>query len=137
MGDSGAGTEAGISRRRQGRRIPPALGCLGSLALGLVGVGLFYLVATLGLQGEVRVPRGELGELRLWMIREPGYEGLGRSSTRVVQGSERSGQACLMTSIRFSLWEAEEPIKDLETCECFEKEGDHWSSRGECPAPGP
>lgn len=137
MGDSSAGTQAGESGRQHGWRIPPALGCLGSLALGLVGVGLFYIVATLGLQGEVRVPRGELGELRLWMIREPGYQGLGRSSTRVVQGSERSGQACLVTSIRFLLLEAEEPIADLKTCECFEKEGDHWNSRGECPAPGP
>ena len=137
MSDSSAGTEAGLPRREQGRRIPPALGCLGSLALGLICVAGFYLVVTLGLQGEVRVSRGELGELRLWMIREPGYQGLGRSSTRVVQGSERSGRACLMTSIRFSLWEAEEPIEDLETCECYEKEGDHWNSRGECPAPGP
>ena len=137
MGDSSAGTESGPSGRQQGRPIPPALGCLGSLALGLACVAGFYLVVTLGLQGEIRVPRGELGELRLWMIREPGYEGLGRSSTRIVQGSERSGQACLVTSIRFSLWEAEEPIEDLETCECYAKEGDHWNSRGECPAPGP
>ena len=137
MGDSSAGTEAGLSGRQRGRRIPPALGCLGSLALGVVCVAGFYLVVTLGLQGEVRVPRGELGELRLWMIREPGYEGLGRSSTRIVQGSERSGQACLVSSIRFLLWEADEPIEDLDYCECYEKEGDHWSSRGECPALGP
>ena len=137
MSDSSAGTEAGLPRREQAGRIPPALGFLGSLALGLACVAGFYLVVTLGLQGEVRVPRGELGELRLWMIREPGYEGLGRSSTHVVQGSERSGQACLVTSIRFLLLEAEEPIEDLDYCECFEKEGDHWSSRGECPAPGP
>ena len=137
MGDSSAGTEAGLSGRQQGWHIPPALGCLGSVALGLACVAGFYLMVTLGLQGELRVPRGELGELRLWMIREPGYSGLGQSSTRIVQGSERSGQACLVTSIRFLLVEAEEPIEDLETCECFEKEGDHWISRGECPAPGP
>jgi hypothetical protein len=113
------------------------VGCLGSIALGLVCVAGFYVVATLGLQGEVRVPRGELGELRLWLIREPGYEGLGRSSTRITEGSERSGRACVLTSIGFMMLEAEEPLASLETCECFEKEGEHWISRGECPAPGP
>jgi hypothetical protein len=120
-----------------GRGVPPALGCLASLALGLACVGVFYLVLALGLQGEVRVPRGELGEVRLWLIREPGYQGLGNSSTRVVLGSERSGQACLRTSIRFLLLEAEEPVENVVTCECFVKEGENWSSVGECAASGP
>lgn len=125
------------TRSARRRAVPPALGCLASVALGLLCVGIFYMVLSLGLQGELRAARGELGELRLWLIRESGYQGLGRSSTRVVQGNERSGNVCLVTSIRFLMAESEQPVEDLETCECYEKEGERWTSRGECPASVP
>ena len=132
---SDPGERGGSDSARSSRRLstPPALGCLGSIALGLLGVALFFAVLSLTTRGEIRIPRGELGEIRIWMIREGENQGLGRSSTRVIQGSERSGKACLQTKVGFLMMRSEEPPESLTYCECLIKEGDVWQSAGDCP----
>lgn len=113
----------------------PALGCLLSVLAGLLGVGVFFVMVTMAVQGELRIRRGELGETRVWLIREGADQGLGISTTTVVSGSESSGKACTETRVRFLMLVAEQEREPLTYCECFAKVGEAWSFVGECPEP--
>lgn len=114
---------------------PPALGCLLSVLVGLLGSGIFLVLITIAVQGEIRVRRGELGETRVWLIREEKDRGLGISTTTVVSGSESAGKACAETRVRFLMLVAEQEREPLTYCECFAKVGEAWSFVGECPEP--
>jgi hypothetical protein len=109
------------------------------VAVGLLGVGVFYLVVSLVALGEIRLRRGELGETRVWLIREANQRGLGISSTRTVSGREADGRACVETRVRFIVAGPADPPPPVRYCECWRKtngagaEG-HWESTGECPA---
>ena len=114
---------------------PPALGCLLSVLAGLLGVGVFFMVVTLAVQGEIRIRRGELGETRVWLIREGENRGMGISTTGVVSGSESAGSACTQTQVRFLMLSTEQEPEPLAFCECLEKAGESWSFARECPEP--
>ncbi len=100
----------------------------------MLGAGVFYLLVTLAVQGEIRVGRGEFGESRVWLIREVGEQGLGFSRARVVSGNEAAGAVCVETRVRFLMLRAAEDPKPVSYCECLEKVGENWTSTGECPA---
>ena len=113
---------------------PPAVGCLVSIGIGLLAVGVFYLLVTMAVQGEVRIGRGELGETRVWLLREGGERGVGLSSTRVVSGSAAAGKACVETRVRFLVLAGAEGSGPVNYCECLEKVGETWAPTAECPA---
>ena len=113
---------------------PPAVGCLVSLGIGLLAAGVFYLLVTITVQGEIRFRRGELGETRVWLIREGGEQGIGISGTRVVSGSEAAGRACAETRVRFVMLRTDVPPEPVSYCECLERTGEAWGSIGECQA---
>jgi len=112
---------------------PPVIGCLASIGIGLLAVGVFYLLVTMAVQGEIRIRRGELGEARVWLLREGEERGLGFSSTRVVSGSEATGAACVETRVRFLILGGAEASEPVSYCECLEKAGETWTSTGGCP----
>jgi hypothetical protein len=99
-------------------------------------VGVFYVVVTMAIQGEIRIGRGELGETRVWLLREGGERGLGFSGTRLVSGSEAAGAACVETRVRFLILGGAGGSAPVSYCECLEKVGETWTSTstGECPA---
>ena len=105
-----------------------------SITIGLLAVGVFTLLVTMAVPGEIRIGRGELGETRVWLLREAGDRGLGFSSTRLVSGSEASGAACVETRVRFLILSGAEGSAPVSYCECLEKVGETWTSTGECPA---
>ena len=97
-------------------------------------MGVFYVLVTMAIQGEIRIGRGELGETRVWLLREGGERGLGFSGTRVVSGSEATGAACVETRVRFLILGGAGGSAPVSYCECLEKVGETWTSIGECPA---
>ncbi len=90
-------------------------------------------MVTMAVRGEIRVGRGELGETRVWLIREAGEQGLGISGTRIVSGSEATGAACVETRVRFLILGGPEGSPPVSYCECLEKVGETWTSTGDCP----
>ena len=94
------------------------------MAVGLLGVGVFFVLVSMAVQGEIRVRRGELGETRVWLIREEKDRGLGISTMTVVSGSESSSEACAETRVRFLMLVAEQEREPLTYCECFAKVGE-------------
>jgi hypothetical protein len=95
---------------------------------------VFYVLVTMAVQGEIRIGRGELGETRVWLLREGGERGLGFSGTRVVSGSEATGAACVETRVRFLILGGAGGSAPVRYCECLEKVGETWTSIGGCPA---
>ncbi len=113
-------------------KVSPALGCLSVILVGVVAAGLLLVVLSIALRGEARFSKGDLGELRIWLIRETANQGLGLSTTRIVAGRESSGEVCVRTSARFLMVRSAQEVEDVQFCECFEKQGETWVGGGEC-----
>jgi len=113
-------------------KVSPALGCLSVILVGVVAAGLLLVVLSIALRGEARFSKGDLGELRIWLIRETANQGLALSTTRIVAGRESSGEVCVRTSARFLMVRSAQEIEDVQFCECFEKQGETWVGGGEC-----
>ena len=120
------------SGRSDSLPVPPALGCLFSVLLGLVAVAIFFVVLSFAFRGEVRIAAGELSERRMWLIREPSSLGFGYSSTRVVSGGRSEGRACVETTVRFLMLRSEQDWQPIEYCECLELIDDSWIGAGSC-----
>lgn len=127
-------TATGVqSGRSSSLPIPPALGCLLSVLLGLAGVGILFVVLSFAFRGEVRFSAGELTETRVWLIREEPDLGLGVSTARIVSGSRSDGQACVETTVRFlMLRSSEDTRQSVAYCECLERVDDSWIGIGAC-----
>ncbi len=117
--------------------VSPACGCFAALLVAVVGASLLLIALSVALRGEARISKGDLGELRVWLIRESGNQGLGLSTTRVVAGRESEGEACVRTTARFLMVRSAQEVKDVAFCECYEKQGQTWVGAGDCPAPNP
>jgi hypothetical protein len=113
-------------------KVSPALGCLSVILIGLVAAGLLLVVLSVALRGEARFSKGDLGELRIWLIRETANQGLALSTTRIVEGRESSGKACVRTTARFLMVRSAQEVEDVQFCECYEKQGETWVGGGEC-----
>jgi hypothetical protein len=105
--------------------------------VAVLAAGLLLIVLSIALRGEARFSKGDLGELRVWIIRESANQGLGLSTTRIVAGRESEGEACLRTTARFLMIRSAQEVIDVEFCECYEKQGETWVGGGDCPAPNP
>ena len=123
----------------QGRNVnfPPALGCLSALLIAVTAASLLLLVLSIALRGEARFSKGDLGELRVWLIRETANQGLGLSTTRIMAGRESSGEACIRTTARFLMVRSGQEIQSVVYCDCYEKQGETWVAVGDCPASNP
>lgn len=124
-----AGKDAG---RKDRLPIPPALGCLLSILLGLLGVLIFFVVVSLALRGEVRLARGALEETRFWVVNEADELGLAYSTATIVEGSEPAGEACVETRVRFVMLRSPEPRPPVSYCECYQQFDNRWASIGDC-----
>jgi hypothetical protein len=113
-------------------RFPPALGCLASILVGLLGAAIFFVVVSMALRGEVRFTQGELGETRFWVINEADDLGLAYSIAQVVQGDEDNGAACVETCVNFVMFRSSELRQPVTYCECFQKDNGRWFSTGDC-----
>ena len=113
-------------------KVSPALGCLSVVLVGFVAAGLLLVVLSIALRGEARFSKGDLGELRIWLIRETANQGLGLSTTRIVAGRESSGKACVRTTAMFLMVRAAQEVEDVQFCECYEKQAETWVGGGEC-----
>ena len=113
-------------------KVSPALGCLSVILVGIVAAGLLLVVLSVALRGEARFSKGDLGELRIWLIRETANQGLALSTTRIVEGRESSGKACVRTTARFLMVRTAQEVEDVQFCECYEKQGETWVGGGEC-----
>ena len=127
---------AAESPEAQGRTggVSPAVGCLSTLLVAVVAAGLLLIILSIALRGEARFSKGDLGELRLWLIREPANQGLGLSTTRIAAGRESSGVVCIRTSARFLMIRSEQEIEDVVYCDCYERQGENWIAVGDCIA---
>ncbi|MCH7610858.1 MAG: hypothetical protein IIA51_10850 [Chloroflexi bacterium] len=115
--------------------ISPGVGCLSTILLAVAGAGLLLVILSVVFRGEARFTKGDLGELRLWMIREPANQGLGLSTTRILSGSESSGQVCIRTTARFLMIRSEQAIPNVSYSYCYERQGENWVEAGEISAP--
>ena len=120
------GSNAGIS---------PAVGCLSALVATALAASLLLIILSVALRGEARFSKGDLGELRIWLIRESANQGLGFSTSRIIAGSESSGEVCIRTTARFLMIRSDREIEDVVYCDCSERKGEFWIAAGDCPAP--
>jgi hypothetical protein len=120
-----------------GPAISPALGCLLSVLLGLVGVLIVFQTAKLATQGEIRIGGTEVTPNRIWLVREGANRGLGWSSSRVVEGSRAGPEMCVATSVSFLLWRKDGTAVPVDFCECYEQQGSSWQLLGGCEEAGP
>jgi hypothetical protein len=81
--------------------------------VAVLAAGLLLIVLSIALRGEARFSKGDLGELRVWIIRESANQGLGLSTTRIVAGRESEGEACLRTTARFLMIRTAQEVKDV------------------------
>ena len=100
-----------------------------------MAAGLLLIVLSIALRGEARFTKGDLGELRLWLIRESANQGFALSSTRIVVGSEASGEVCIRTTARFLMIQSANEVEDVVFCDCYERQGQSWVTAGDCPEP--
>ncbi len=128
--------EATESQGRSGN-VSPALGCFSVFLAAVLAASLLLIVLSIALRGEARIGKGDLGELRVWLIREAANQGLGLSTTRIVAGRESEGEACVRTTARFLMIRSAQEVKDVVFCDCYEKRGETWVGGGDCPAPIP
>ncbi|MFQ5942006.1 MAG: hypothetical protein ACE5JF_00465 [Anaerolineales bacterium] len=133
MSDLDAPNETDSARRTGG--ISPTVGCSSTIIFAVVAASVLLIILSIALRGEARFSKGDLGELRLWLIRESANQGLGVSTTRIMGGSEVSGEVCIRTTARFLMIRSEQEIEDVVYCECYVKQGETWVSVGDCPAP--
>ena len=132
-GSHGLSEPASQAAEQSSRGVSPGLGCLFTIVIGVLAAALLLLTLSIALRGEARFSKGELGAIRLWVIREDQNQGLAFSTTRIVDGSESSGEACIQTTARFLMLRSAQPVEDVEFCECFEKSGGRWATTGACP----
>ena len=124
------------AENRESRRgVSPAAGCFSTILAAVVAAGLLLIILSIALRGEARFGKGDLGELRLWLIREAANEGLGLSTTRIVEGREASGEVCIRTTARFLMIRSAQEVEDVAFCDCYERQGETWVAAGACPAP--
>ena len=128
---------AAESPESQGRTggVSPAVGCLSTLLIAIVAAGLLLIILSIALRGEARFSKGDLGEMRLWLIRESANQGLGLSTTRIVAGRESLGEVCIRTTARFLMIRSAQEVEDVVYCDCYERRGENWVAAGDCPAP--
>jgi hypothetical protein len=127
--DPPAGRETG---GRRSRPISPALGCLLSILLGLLGVACVLIVGLFATQGEIAFRRGEPDEVRVWLVREPTNQGLGLSTGRVTSRAEDGRPVCVESRIRFLLWRSDGSARALTFCDCAAGQNDEHIE-GPCP----
>jgi len=117
--------------------VSPALGCISIVLAAVFAAGLLLVILSVALRGEARFDKGDLGELRVWLIRETANQGLAISTTRIVSGRESEGEACIRTTARFLMVRSAQEVEDVVFCDCYEKQGETWVGGGDCPAPNP
>lgn len=113
--------------------VSPAVGCLASLLLSILGVLLIFQLARLLIEGEIRLGGGPLTPNRVWLVQEGANRGLGWSRGRVLHELSSEDRSCVETSVRYLLWQADETAQAVNFCDCYKHTGDRWQNDGLCP----
>jgi hypothetical protein len=113
--------------------VPPWVGCLASVLVGLVAVVFVFQVGKLLAQGDLRWGGGSLTPTRLWLVQEGSNSGVGFSTAHVVDGSIDSPTVCVETRVRFLLLRSDGTAKPVTYCQCYRRSGDSWQGAGACP----
>lgn len=112
--------------------VPPVVGCLGAIALGIAGALVVFFALKLATQGEVRLGGDQLTHRRVWLVTGADNAGLAYEWNRIVSGSRSEGEACVRTEVAFLFWRRDETARPVEYCECYTKQGESWQSTGSC-----
>lgn len=125
---------APVDERDSDRDLPvsPAVGCLGALALGILGALVVFSGLKLAVQGELRLGGGDLTPRRAWLVTGPDNAGLAYESSRIVTGSRTEGEACVHTAVSFFFWRRDETAQPVDFCECYQRQGETWQYSGTC-----
>lgn len=124
--------EEGRSSSEEDLPVHPALGCLGAVALGLLGALIVFTSAKLLFQRELSLGGGQLTPRRLWLVSEADNAGFALEAARIVEGSRSGGEVCTQTNVVFLLWRSDETAKPVEYCRCYERQGESWIELGSC-----
>lgn len=88
------------------------LGCISVFTLWVVLAAIIYLFFALLRNGEVVLGTDPLSQTRIFLIQEPGQEGVGVERTRLIS---EDGE-CVQTSINYWMFEGEGA--DAQVCIC-------------------
>ncbi|MGH2537443.1 MAG: hypothetical protein ACRDHL_08630 [Candidatus Promineifilaceae bacterium] len=83
--------------------------------LWLAVMALPVLAALLAVRGELRIGRPHSG-MTLFLVQEADFQGAGVMWTRRSPG----GSHCSQTSLRYLLWEGQDPGANTDYCQCFD-----------------
>lgn len=111
----------------------PGVGCLVSFFIAAVPVCLILFIVALALRGEFTFNLGPVREARIWMVREGQEQGIGLSTMKRTEGSERAGEVCYRSSVHFLLWRSLKIERQAGYCECYQLVAAGWQYTGECP----
>lgn len=112
--------------------ISPRAGCF---LLGLIGAVLLLAVfsaGTLALRGEIRLPLGELREMRVWLVNDADNLGLAFSTARLVPDATGGARRCVETHVRFLLWRSDGSPREAIYCDCYSGERRKWAYDSAC-----
>ncbi|MDX1601104.1 MAG: hypothetical protein R3191_06280 [Anaerolineales bacterium] len=117
--------------------VPPVVGCLGAIALGIAGALVVFFALKLAVEGEVRLGGDQLTHRRVWLVTGADNAGLAYESNRIVRGSRAEGEACVRTDVNFFFWRSDETARPVEYCECYVQQGQSWENTGPCDSAEP
>jgi hypothetical protein len=119
-----------VPRRRRLRRV----GCSVLLVIWFTFLLLPCFLLVLATQQEIIISQGELPgqEIRIRLITDIDQRGIGFWTTSTTTGTE--GDICLVTNVRYILWEGQgDPA---QYCQCFSREAENGAwipSENACP----
>jgi len=123
----------GQKRATDSLPVPPAVGCLASILVGLLAVAVLFSAMRLVRDGELRYG-GPLTPVRLWLVNDAGNQGVAFSTA--AYSDERYGLdgVCVLTQVRFLLWRQDGSGASIEYCECYQVVSQGWQYLGSCPS---
>ena len=101
-------------------------GCLTGCLLWLVVMSLPLAVIALVANNELAWRRGpNNAEVdRVFLLNEPGYDGLGYESARLTGPIGADGSVCVKVSVSYLLWRNDEGVEqNADFCQCVDASG--------------
>ncbi|NIM94144.1 MAG: hypothetical protein GTO18_10590 [Anaerolineales bacterium] len=118
----------------EGNGVSARTGCLVSVLFGLCLTVIVCFTLALIIRGEVSYARSDLEVTRLWIVQGTAGNGLGFSTSRVLEYESDENQTCVETNVRFFLISSEEAGFNTDYCECYTFQDGSWVSAGTCEA---
>lgn len=92
------------------------------------------LAVVLAAQGQIAVGQQNRRQLRLFLLQEPGHEGVGVEWSRPAGVRPQEGERCLQTDLAYLMWAGD--AENVTYCRCLDEQGAvPGSELGPCPDP--